>query len=79
MCYYTSAAPPDKHLCGCIYGKLDYVMVIGTDRHEQIPQGVGAFEPEGPLTNGTIDRPVENHMKSWQLNCKVHVHQGRID
>ncbi|XP_058122863.1 myoferlin-like [Anopheles ziemanni] len=64
--------------CGCIYAKLDYVMVIGTDAHEQIPQGASAFAPESPLTNGTIDRPAENHMKSWQLNCKVHVYQGRI-
>uniref|UniRef100_A0A182SEG6 Uncharacterized protein n=1 Tax=Anopheles maculatus TaxID=74869 RepID=A0A182SEG6_9DIPT len=61
---------PDR--CGCIYAKLDYELQIGTEQQELITL-------ETPSRNAAdVQLPIDNHLTTKYVHCKVHVYQGRI-
>ncbi|XP_041771209.1 myoferlin isoform X2 [Anopheles merus] len=65
--------------CGCIYVKLDYQLQIGTERREQEPLSdlMVVEDPSWGVTD-VRQQPLNNHMITTFVRCKIHVYQGRI-
>ncbi|XP_055621532.1 otoferlin-like [Toxorhynchites rutilus septentrionalis] len=63
--------------CGCIYGKLDVAMWIGTEQEateweiRQNPQKIANREKD-------LQQQVQCHESTLAINCTVNVHQGKI-